>query len=231
MSVKIEIWSDFACPYCYIGERFLASALKNLGNRVEVELVYRAFELDPSARKTETPTTALLRIAQKYGISETQAQKFVDRVENMGKEAGLDMKYATSLKCNTFDAHCLMKLAEKTGMQAKLNELLFAAYFTENLLISDRNVLVDLAGRVGIDANEARDILDSNLYEKEVRLDELNAQKLAVNSVPFFYLDGKKGLVGAVSAQEWVDVLTSHIQPVVEAVSCSDDTCTINPSK
>lgn len=231
MSAKIEIWSDFACPYCYIGEKFLSSALKNLGNRVETEISYKAFELDPNISTNTVPETTLERIAKKYRQPKEQAQKFIDRVETMGKEAGIDMRFATSLKCNTFDAHRLMKLAEKQGVQEKLNELLFSAYFTENLLISDRKVLVDIAAKAGIDAREAADVLQSTLYEKDVRLDEIEAQKLSVNAVPFFLLDGKKGITGAISPQEWIDILTSHVQPITDGVSCDNDTCTIDPQK
>ena len=142
--MKIEIWSDYACPYCYIGKRYLEQALAEFEYAHEVEIVYKAFELDPNAAK-EVDTTTLSRIEYKYAKSKAQAQQMIDHIISMGDEADLDMRYDRVHYTNTFDAHRLAKFAATQGKALEMSERLFRAYFTDTLPLADHSVLIEIA--------------------------------------------------------------------------------------
>ena len=141
----LTIWSDFACPYCYIGETRLERAIEELGLKDDIQIDYRAFELDPTAPK-EVVSSTPERFAQKYRLSLEGAKEQIREISDLGKELGIDFRYATTRYSNTRDAHRLMKLAENKydrNVVARLNEALFKAYFVENLILADHKVLLD----------------------------------------------------------------------------------------
>ncbi|MDE5786525.1 MAG: DsbA family oxidoreductase [Duncaniella sp.] len=201
--ITLTVWSDFACPYCYIGETRLEQAIEQMGLKNDVRIDYRAFELDPAAPK-EVVTTTPERFAMKYRLSLEDARKQVDEISRLGKEVGIDFRYSTTRYSNTRDAHRLMKLAESKYDREtvfRLNEALFAAYFTENLVLSDHKVLLAKAVSAGMDENSVKEVLESDMYDDEVRLDEREAAMRGVRGVPYFVFDGNFAVPGAMSTE------------------------------
>lgn len=207
--MNITIWSDFACPYCYIGETRLMRAIDELGLADEVRIDYRAFELDPTAPKEVTTTTAE-RFAMKYRLTLDGAKEQIEQISSLGRELGIDFRYATTQYSNTRDAHRLMKLAEAKYDRAtvsRLNEALFAAYFTENLVLSNHKVLTDKALSVGIKEEDVKAVLESDMYDDEVRFDEREAAMRGVRGVPYILFNGDFAVPGAMSIDSFKSAL------------------------
>lgn len=199
--MTLTIWSDFACPYCYIGETRLQRAIEELGLTDEVVIDFRAFELDPSASK-EVVSTTPERFAMKYRLSLEGAKEQIEQISSLGRELGIDFNYMTTQYSNTRDAHRLMKLAEAKYDRAtvgRLNEALFKAYFVENLILSDYKVLLDKAVGVGMKEEDVREVLDSDKYNDEVRFDEREAMMRGVHGVPYIVFNGGFAVPGAMS--------------------------------
>ncbi|EES75233.1 DsbA family oxidoreductase [Paenibacillus sp. MB22_1] len=194
--MKIEVWSDFGCPFCYIGKRRLERALELFGHRDEIEIVYRSFELDPGAPKdTESSIHELLAV--KYGLSLEQAQESNRNVAQQAQTEGLTYNFDTIIPTNTFDAHRLAHYAGEQGKAKEMTERLFRAYFTDSLHIGDRETLVRLAEEVGLEGTAVREVLEQNTYADAVREDENEARRLGIRGVPFFVLRGKYAVSGA----------------------------------
>lgn len=199
--MTLTIWSDFACPYCYIGETRLLKAIDEMGLKDDVQIDFRAFELDPTAPR-EVVSSTPERFAMKYRLSLDDAKKQIQQISDLGKELGIDFRYATTQYSNTRDAHRLMKLAEAKYDRAtvsRLNEALFAAYFTENLVLADYKVLLDKAVSVGMDADEVKAVLESDQYADEVRYDEREAGMRGVRGVPYIVFNGEFSVPGAMT--------------------------------
>lgn len=219
--MTLTVWSDFACPYCYIGETRLKHAISELGLELEkdVRIDYRAFELDPTAPK-EVTTTTPERFARKYGLSLADAEKQIEHISALGRESGIDFRYATTRYSNTLDAHRLMKLAEEKYDRAtveRLNDALFAAYFTENLVLSDHDVLVGKAVAVGMDAKETREMLESDRFTDEVRFDEREAAMRGIRGVPYIIFNGGFAVPGALSVDGFKSALERELKKQKEA--------------
>lgn len=198
--MNITYWSDYACPYCYIGVTHLLKALEGLGIADETSLTMLAFELDPDAPLVcETDTVE--RFGAKYGLTHEEALARVEGISKLGREAGIDFRYATTRSTSTFDAHRLTKLAyDRYPELAEILELhLYDAYFTENLELADKDVLREVALRAGLSEKDVEWVLDSDAYATEVRRDELAAARLGVHGVPYFVLDGKAVVPGCAS--------------------------------
>lgn len=207
--MNLTIWSDFACPYCYIGETRLQRAIDELGLKDDVRIDFRAFELDPTASKevvSDTPE----RFAMKYRLSLEEAKQQIDQISALGRELGIDFRYATTRYSNTRDAHRLMKLAEaKYGRDTvgRLNEALFAAYFTANLVLADHNVLMDTALSAGMNEADVKEVLESDMYDDEVRFDEREAAMRGVRGVPYIVFNGDFAVPGAMSIDSFKSAL------------------------
>lgn len=194
--MKIEVWSDFGCPFCYIGKRRLEKALELFDYRNDIQIVYRSFELDPGApRDTESSIHELLAV--KYGLSLQQAQESNQNVARQAQSEGLTYNFDTIIPTNTFDAHRLAHYAGEQGKAKEVTERLFRAYFTDSLHIGDRETLVRLAEEVGLEGSAVRNLLEENAYADEVREDENEARRLGIRGVPFFVLRGKYAVSGA----------------------------------
>ena len=206
---EILIWSDFTCPFCYIGEKRLKDALSEIGLKKEFTIKYRAFELNRNAPKsTEDSIPELL--SRKYNMTLVDATKKVEEIDRAGNEAGLVMNFGTAKSCNTLDAHRLMRFAqEKYGNDVadKLADQLFLAYFTENRLLSDHEVLEQCAVNAGMPTEEISRVLNSERYIKQVRNDEHEAEALGVKGVPFIVFDEKIAVPGALSTEDFKKVL------------------------
>ncbi|HYW25916.1 MAG TPA: DsbA family oxidoreductase [Terriglobales bacterium] len=210
--MKVEIWSDVVCPWCYIGKRRFESGLAAFEQRDEVEVQWRSFELDPRAPRT-SDGDQVERLARKYGMTREAALAAQARVTGLAAEEGLAYRLDLARPANTFDAHRLLHLAAERGVQGAAEERLFAAYFTEGRALSDPETLVALAGEVGLDEAAAREVLQGDAYAEAVAGDEREAAALGISGVPFFVIDRRYGISGAqpadliqrALAQAWAD--------------------------
>jgi len=218
--VRVDIWSDVACPWCYIGKRRFDVALDRFGHRDAVEVRWRSFELDPAAPAIRNEPY-LDRLAAKYRISLAEADAFIDRMIEAGARNGVVLRFDKAQPANTFDAHRLLHLAAERGVQADLAERMFRATFTKGAALADAEVLVGLAGDAGIDGAEARAVVDGDAFATEVRADERRAGELGIDSVPFFVVAGTYGVAGAqppevlleVLEEAWAATATTEPQP------------------
>ena len=204
--MKIEIWSDFVCPFCYIGKRRLESALNQFEYKDEVELIFKSFELDPNAKKKFDGNIHEI-IARKYGISIEQAKASNNQIIEQAKAIGLNYNFDNLIPTNTFDAHRLSHYAKAEGKANELSERILKAYFVDSLNISDHKTLASLAGEVGLDSNEALKVLASDKYGAEVRRDEENASRFGITGVPYFIFNDKYAVSGAQPPEVFLDVL------------------------
>ncbi len=203
--MKIEIWSDVVCPWCYIGKRRFESALARFEHRDEVEICWRSFELDTKAPQ-HFEGTSDERLAKKYGISIVQAAALHDRVTLQAAQEGLEYHFDIAQYGNSFDAHRLIHFAAKHGLQDAMKERLLKAYFTEGEPISDVDTLVKLSGEVGLNADEASAALEGDAFADEVRTDEELAIKLGITGVPFFVVNRKYGISGAQPVKTFLEI-------------------------
>jgi predicted DsbA family dithiol-disulfide isomerase len=205
--MRIDIWSDLVCPWCYIGKRRLERALAELPEAPQVDIVHRSFQLNPSA---PTGTTSSRRdyLRAKYGWSPGQAAKIDADMEQRAAADGLEFHLtAIGLTGNTFDAHRLVHLARQRGRQDATVERFFRAYFTEQRSLFDRQSLEALAADAGLDAGEARAVLEGSGYAEGVDADVTEARRLGVSGVPFFVFDRRLGLSGAQPIATFVEAI------------------------
>jgi predicted DsbA family dithiol-disulfide isomerase len=204
--MQVEIWSDVVCPWCYLGKRRFERAMESFPHRDEVTVVYRSFELDPSAAPgVTTPTVGLL--ASKYGMSVQQANDAQRQMEQRAAADGLEFRMDGLLSGNTRDAHRLLQLAGARDRQAELAERLHRAYFTEQASIFEHSSLARLAVEAGLDRDEVLGVLASDDYGDAVDADEAMARALGATGVPFFVIDRRYGISGAQPAETIVEVL------------------------
>ncbi|MFF4271377.1 DsbA family oxidoreductase [Streptomyces sp. NPDC001536] len=208
--MRVEIWSDIACPWCYVGKARFEKALAAFPHRESVEVVHRSFELDPGRAKGDVQPVITM-LTKKYGMSEAQAQA---GEENLGAQAAAEgLEYRTHGRDhgNTFDMHRLLHLAKAQGRQDELIQILYKANFAEerSVYAEGEERLVELAVAAGLDADDARKVLaDPTAYADDVRADEREAAELGASGVPFFVLDRKYGVSGAQPADVFTQALT-----------------------
>ena len=224
--MKIEIWSDVVCPWCFVGKRHLEEALHGFAHADAVEIVWKSYELDPGAPSVR-PGSYVERISSKYGIPVGEARARMARIISVGANAGIDFRFDDARPGNTFDAHRLLHLAASVGLQDELKERLFAAAFTEGHPIGDGETLVKLAVDIGIAEADARRVLETAEYTEAVRADELEAMELGVQGVPFFVFDRRYAVSGAQPASLLLEVLERAWQEgaPIEVVGGEDDLC------
>jgi len=204
--MKVEIWSDFMCPFCYIGKRRFESALEQFPHKDQVEVVYRSFELDPNASyKPGVSMDELL--AAKYGMSIEQAKAANANVTQQAASVGLTYHMDRVIPANSFNAHRLVHFAAQHGKMKDMTERLFRAYFTDAENLEDKNLLADLAAEVGLEREQAMAVLESDAFQSEVRADEAAATNLGIRGVPFFVLGGKYAVSGAQPLEVFTDAL------------------------
>jgi predicted DsbA family dithiol-disulfide isomerase len=204
--VDVEIWSDVACPWCYVGKRRFEAALEQFEHRDDVNVTWRSFELDPDAPHERTGDRAE-HLAEKYGMTVEQAREAEQRLTGVAMEEGLGFRFDIARSGNTFDAHRLVHLAQTHELQDAMKERLLRAYFSEGELVSDQDTLVRLAVEVGLDEQEVRELLAGERYAEEVREDERTAGELGIRAVPTFVLDRRLGASGAQPPDALLDLL------------------------
>ena len=234
--MKVEIWSDVVCPWCYVGKRRFERALASFAHRDEVELVWRSFELDPAAPPSpDEPGSYAERLAAKYGGGLERAQAMIDTMTATAAGEGLDFRFDRARPGNTFDAHRLLHLALERGVQDDVKERLDRATFTDGLRVSDHEALVAVVAEAGLDPDEAREVLASGRYADAVRADEAQARAYGITGVPFFVVDGRYGVSGAQPAELISEVLETawrEGRPALvtaggDAPGCEGDACAV----
>ncbi|GEN88295.1 DsbA family oxidoreductase [Oceanobacillus sojae] len=235
--MKVEIWSDFVCPFCYIGKRRFEHALKKFLHRDQVAVQFRSYQLDPTAQhipdKNFTETFSELK-----GIPLEQVSVMNKQVADQAEEVGLTYHFDTMKYSNTFDAHRIAKLAAENNKEAELTERLFQAYFTDSELLSDKNTLVRLAEETGLNKENAENVLDSCKFRNKVNEDIDLAKQLGVQGVPFFVFNEKYAVSGAQPEKTFTQVLEKVWQeeqekPVLQSLNpnenktsyCTGDGC------
>jgi predicted DsbA family dithiol-disulfide isomerase len=194
--MQVEIWSDVVCPWCYLGKKRFERALTDFEHGDQVQVVYRSFELDPAAPHGVTTPTAE-RLAEKYGMSPSDADKAQRQMEERAAADGLTFRMAGLRSGNTRDAHRLLQLAKEAGLQGELMERLHRAYFTDQESVFDHATLTRLATETGLDRDDVAAVLASDRYTDHVETDERMAQALGATGVPLFVIDRKYGISGA----------------------------------
>jgi predicted DsbA family dithiol-disulfide isomerase len=231
--LRIDVWSDIACPWCFVGKRRLERALADFPHADEVEVVWRAFELDPGAPKEKEPGVSHAeRLAKKYGMSVEQAQKRSDQLRQTASGEGLAFDFDRIRSGNMFDAHRLVHLGLLRGVQDAVKERFLRAYLEEGQLMSDHGTLLRLAVEAGLPENEVADVLASDQFTEEVRVDEAQARELGISGVPCFVLDGRYAVSGAQPPQVLLSALhqawneREQSEPVyAEGAACGPDGC------
>jgi predicted DsbA family dithiol-disulfide isomerase len=231
-NLTVQIWSDIACPWCYVGKRRLESAISALPWRSQIRVLWRAFELDPSAsRAVDTSAVPYAeKLARKYGTSTAQGQAMIDRMVGVGAAEGIHFRFDRIRPGNSFDAHRLVHLAHEQDKQDAMKERFLRAYLCEGESMSDRETLTRLAVEVGLDEREVIDALSGDAYADAVRADEALARKYNISGVPFFVIADRYGVSGAQPAETLSEALKNAWQeladvPIEEGMQCGPDGC------
>ena len=203
--MRVDIWSDVICPWCYVGKARFEHALSSFAHRDEVEVVYHSFELDPSYPKDSRETTFAM-LGRKYGMSEVDARAAESRVAGLAEAEGLGFQPERPVG-NTFDIHRVLHLGLAKGVQAQLLNAVNEAYFGQGRQVFDRDVITEIAAETGLDATVAGDVIDGDAYAEDVRRDELQARQLGVSGVPFFVFDMALGVSGAQPTEMFASAL------------------------
>lgn len=232
--MKVEIWSDVMCPFCYIGKNNFEKALEKLPFKDEIEVEWKSFQLDPMLNPHEIKTT-FDYFREKKGVPEVQAKQMVEQVSQMGNTAGISFNFDKAIITNTFSAHKLLHLAKKYKKANEMEEALFIAHFIEGKNVGDINTLVDIAGSLGINTDEARKVLTSEEFDDEVKHDFSEAKDHGISGVPFFILNGKYAVSGAQPVDFFAGALQQTYDETVAPLknlsgddnSCGTDGCSI----
>jgi predicted DsbA family dithiol-disulfide isomerase len=204
--MEVEIWSDIACPWCYIGKRRFESALRQFEHADELTVTWRSFELDPKA-PAEREGELAGHLARKYAMPIEQARESQRGLTETAEHEGLLFRFDLARSGNTFDGHRLVHLAAEHGRQEQMKERLMKAYFTEGRLVSDPETLVALGTEVGLPPAEVQALLAGERFTEEVRADEATAAKLGISGVPTFIVDRKVGVTGAQPSELILEML------------------------
>lgn len=238
--MKVEIWSDYVCPFCYIGKRKYEEALKKFAHRDKVETVFRSFELDPNSDPNSNVSTFSM-LASKYGMSMEQARANTANVAEQAAAVGITFNFDGQVVTNTFDAHRLMHYAAEQGKNKELSERLFKAYFTDTENVGNRDKLSELASEIGLDAAKVTELLATTKYSDEVRGEEEEGSRLGISGVPFYVFNRKYAVSGAQSPNVFLDTLNKAWEekyPTLLQVNegdpdtlCTDGVCAPEASK
>lgn len=235
MMLKIEIWSDYVCPFCYIGKRTLEQALIKTGFNNQVEVTFKAYQLDPTTPE-DSSIPVYEGLAAKFGQSVEQAKEMTKGVAQHAQQVGLEYDFDNMVQANTLAAHRLVKWAETQGRDAALTEQLLKGYFIDAEHIGKHEVLLNNAEAVGLPRNEAKLVLDSDDFKADVEQDIAEAGQLGVQGVPFFVINRKYAISGAQPLEAFTDSLKQiadeeGLRPALKPLGskktsyCSGDSC------
>ena len=224
--MKIEIFSDFACPFCYIGKKRLEQAIRETGLEDDVEIEYKSYQLNPYASKTEAKPF-YESMMEKYKNTREEVEMMASTIQDRAKEVGLTYHFEQMRTGNTEHAHRLAKWARSHGKEADFVEAMMDGYFTKGLNVNDKEALVQVAKSVGLPEGEAKDVLENDRFAEELAKDRYDAQQLQVQSVPFFVFENKYGIIGA----EPLEVFTRTLKQAKDVadrrldITGGDDAC------
>lgn len=230
--MKVEIWSDIVCPFCYVGKKHLELALEQLPFKNEVEIVWRSYMLDPNLPVEGLNKTKKAYLVEDKGYSLEQVEGMMKHLEAVGKQIGIDFNHDDLVPVNTLQAHRLTHFAQERGKGNEMEEALFYAHFTAAENVGDKEVLTRLATSIGLEKTEVETLLETNQELEAVQADIEVAKNLGISGVPFFVLDQKYGVSGAQPVEVFVEALTQAYDEKVEllktdntANSCGIDGC------
>ncbi|SEQ78219.1 DsbA family oxidoreductase [Pedobacter rhizosphaerae] len=209
--MKVEIWSDVMCPFCYIGKRHFEQAIDKLPFKNEIEVDWKSYQLNPEYHNTDNETIYDY-LSRSKGMSVEHAKQMTQQVVDMAANAGLTINFDKNIPANTFNAHRLIHLAAKHNLQDVAEEKLFEAHFVQGKNIGEDAVLIEVAKEIGLDATETTAALASDQYAEAVRYDIYESQNLGIRGVPYFVMDRKYGVSGAQPVQAFTDALTQSFQ-------------------
>lgn len=204
--MRVDIWSDVMCPFCYIGKRHLEKALEEFEHRDDVEVVWHSYQLDPDARP-QPGKDAYTYLAERKGQPVEWSRQAHKQVTEMAARAGLHYDFDKVVIANSFDAHRLVQLAKKYGKGDEMEEQLFKGHFTDGKDVGDHKVLMEMAKAIGLNEKEVADVLNGNAYADEVQADIAMAEQIGVRGVPFFVINNKYGVSGAQPPATFVQAL------------------------
>lgn len=233
--MKIEIWSDYVCPFCYIGKRTLEQALKRSGYESQADISFKAYQLDPNT-PVDSKVSTYESLAKKMGQTIEQAKEMTKGVAEHARTVGLEYNFEGMMEANTLAAHRLVKWAESLGKDAELTEQLLHAYFIEAKNVGNLEVLLGVAEKVGLSKEDAETTLASDRFTAEVQADIEEARQIGVQGVPFFVINRKYAISGAQPVEAFVDALIQigeeeGIRPALkplgrkETTYCTGDSC------
>lgn len=226
--MKVQIWSDVRCPFCYIGKKKFEAALEEFPHKDEVEVIWKSFQLDPSL-ETDPRTSMLEYFVKTKGVSEEQARQMFSGATKMAAEAGITMNIQKGILANSFNAHRLIQFAKTKNLGNEIEEALFKIHFEEGKNIDDLTVLSEVAASIGLDSEEVKQVLNSDTYAYEVKQDEMEARNIGVRGVPFFVFDDKYAVSGAQAVEAFLQTLEKTWEEekqkieISEGESCSTD--------
>ncbi len=214
--MKIEIWSDIVCPFCYIGKRRFEEALQAFEHKDQLQIEWKSFQLNPNTI-TDTETNVYQNLANHKGIGVDQARQMSDQVTQVAKEVGLSYDFDKAVVANTHRAHQMLHFAKTQNLQNETKERLLKAYFTEGINIDAIDSLIELGNEIGLDTAKLKAALDSGQYAEAVRQDIYEAQQLRIQGVPFFVFNRKYGVSGAQQVDAFTQTMNkSHSEWVAE---------------
>lgn len=206
--MKIEIWSDIACPYCYIGKRKMENALNKFPHKSEVKIVWHSYQLDPDIPKKAPDKPFVKCFAEHLDVDQEKAQQNLDEVTDIARKTGLEYCFDKAIAANTADALRLVKLANVFDRANECEEILFKAYFTDGLDVSDRNVLIKLGTQIGLNEKRIVNILDGNSYYEELQKDKEYAEnELNLEYIPFYLINGRHIIQGSLSEDDYFNII------------------------
>ncbi|ANU08917.1 disulfide bond formation protein DsbA [Planococcus antarcticus DSM 14505] len=233
--MKIEVWSDYVCPFCYIGKRTLEKALVQSGFESQAEVSFKAYQLDPNT-PTDSAVSTHESLAEKLGKTMEQAKEMTEGVAQHARSVGLEYNFDGMVEANTLAAHRLVKWAETQEKDAELTEQLMHQYFVEAKNVSNHEVLLNLAEAVGLPGDEAKKVLESDQFMAQVQVDIEEASQIGVQGVPFFVVNRKYAISGAQPLEAFVEALEQiaeeeGIRPQLKPMGkkktsyCTGDSC------
>lgn len=206
--MKIAIWSDIACPYCYIGKRKLEKALTQFPHKDNIELEWHSYELDPELPKKASNQTIYAHFAEKYGMQESDARASQAKIAEQAKTVGLNYDFDKLIVANTNDALRLVKLANKSGLATEAEEVLFDAYFVKGLDVSAHDVLVNMGTKIGLKKNDILALFVEKDYIEDIKKDiEFSENEYDLQYIPFYIFNNKHIVQGSIEVEDYLEVL------------------------
>lgn len=230
-TMRVDIWSDVRCPFCYIGKHKFEKALKQFPNKEQIEVNWHSFELDPNLQ-TDPDIHAWDHLAESKGISRSEAEQMTQYAVRAAQEVGLELHFHNAVVANSFRAHQLIQLAKTKNLGSKAKEALFKAHFSEGKNIDDKEVLLQTGVSIGLSEKDVEEALSSDDYAYKVRQDEAEARSFGIRGVPYFVFNNKYAVSGAQPTEVFLGALRqswgefekeNKIVLLNEGASCSVD--------